>query len=118
MGRKLIEIKKIEDKIAKEYAFAQRKRGLIKKTIELGVLCDQEMFLIIYDKDKNAMIEYSTENFTEESVKKLRSTKLSQHQKFVSDDLEALQRKNITIMQFQRMTLAKNTKVEAAASSS
>jgi hypothetical protein len=79
MGRKLIEIKKIEDRVAKEYAFAQRKRGLIKKSIELGVLCDQEILLVIYDKKKNAMIEYATDNFSEINVQKVKKQGLSQH---------------------------------------
>ena len=98
MGRKLIEIKKITDRVAKEYAFAQRKRGLLKKTIELGILCELEMSLVIYDPEKNALIEYATENMTDQRVIALKKSKLSQHQKFVNDDLEALQRKNITMI--------------------
>ena len=98
MGRKQIEIKKIVDKVAKEYAFAQRKRGLLKKTIELGILCDLELSLVIYDPEKNALIEYATENMTDQRVIKLKSSKLFQHQRFVNEDLDALQRKNITMI--------------------
>ena len=98
MGRKLIEIKKIEDRVAKEYAFAQRKRGLIKKTIELSILCDLDIALSVYDPEKNILIEYASEDFTHEKIKRLRQSKLSQHQIFHNEDLEALNRKNITMM--------------------
>ena len=77
MGRKLIEIKKITDRVAKEYAFAQRKRGLIKKTIELGILCELEIALVIFDPEKNALISYATENMTDERIMDLKRSKLS-----------------------------------------
>ena len=76
MGRKLIEIKKIVDRVAKEDAFAQRKRGLLKKTIELGILCELEMSLVIYDPEKNALIEYATEHMTEQRILELKRSKL------------------------------------------
>ena len=44
MGRKSINIERIQRKIPREYAFVQRKRGLIKKAIELAILCDKELF--------------------------------------------------------------------------
>ena len=49
MGRNTINIQKIENKIPREYALVQRKRGLIKKAIELAILCDKEVFFVIYD---------------------------------------------------------------------
>ena len=90
MGRKLIEIKKITDRVAKEYAFAQRKRGLLKKTIELGILCDLEIALVVFDPEKNALIEYSTEHMTDQRIRDIKRGKLSQHQRFVNEDLDAL----------------------------
>ena len=90
MGRKLIEIKKITDRVAKEYAFAQRKRGLLKKTIELGILCDLEIALVVFDPEKNALIEYSTEHMTDQRIMDIKRSKLSQHQRFVNEDLDAL----------------------------
>lgn len=110
MGRKLIEIKKIEDRVAKEYAFAQRKRGLIKKTIELGILCELDISLTIYDPQKKILIEYNTREFTHERIKALRKSDLSQHQVFYDEDLEALNRKNITMMQFEKIAGAKKIK--------
>jgi hypothetical protein len=41
MGKKSIEIRAIKDKFAKEYALTQRKRGLLKKAIELSILCEK-----------------------------------------------------------------------------
>ena len=80
MGRKLIEIKKITDRVAKEYAFAQRLRGLIKKSIELGILCELDIALVIYDPEKNALIEYSSDGLTDEKIIQLKKSKLSQRQ--------------------------------------
>jgi hypothetical protein len=55
MGRKTINIEKIENKIPREYAFVQRRRGLIKKAIELAILCDKEVFFVIYDSKEKKM---------------------------------------------------------------
>ena len=41
MGKKSIEIKPIQDKYAKGYALTQRKRGLLKKAMELSILCEK-----------------------------------------------------------------------------
>jgi hypothetical protein len=40
MGRKPINITQIKEKVAREYAYSQRKRGLLKKCMELSILCD------------------------------------------------------------------------------
>jgi hypothetical protein len=42
MGKKKIEkLKLIDDKLKRNVAFCKRKRGLLKKAIELSNLCDQ-----------------------------------------------------------------------------
>ena len=53
MGRKSINIQKIENRIAREYAFVQRKRGLVKKAIELSILCEKQVFIAIFDPNQN-----------------------------------------------------------------
>ena len=55
MGRKPINIQKIESKIPRDYSFVQRKRGLVKKAIELAVLCEKEILFVIYDKKQKIM---------------------------------------------------------------
>ncbi|KAI9097897.1 hypothetical protein K1719_025668 [Acacia pycnantha] len=48
MAREKIKIKKIENITARQVTFSKRRRGLIKKSQELAVLCDAEVGLIIF----------------------------------------------------------------------
>lgn len=53
MGKKKLEvIEKIENKNSRNVTYCKRKRGLIKKAIELSKLCEQFVYLVIYDKAK------------------------------------------------------------------
>ncbi|PIN16360.1 hypothetical protein CDL12_10994 [Handroanthus impetiginosus] len=47
MGRRKLEIKRIEDKSAREVTFTKRRNGLLKKAKELLVLCDVDVTAII-----------------------------------------------------------------------
>ncbi|XP_058005568.1 MADS-box protein FLOWERING LOCUS C isoform X1 [Hevea brasiliensis] len=48
MGRKKVELKRIEDKSSRLVTFSKRRNGLIKKARELSVLCDVEIGVIIF----------------------------------------------------------------------
>ena len=39
----------------------KRAKGLLKKSIELSILCDQEVFLFVYDKEKKKVIHFSSD---------------------------------------------------------
>ena len=41
--------------------FCKRKKGLLKKSIELAILCDLKLFLYIYDKNSNRVIHFSSD---------------------------------------------------------
>ncbi|EYU33460.1 hypothetical protein ABFS82_11G073200 [Erythranthe guttata] len=50
MGRKKLEIKRIEENSARMVCFSKRRNGLIKKARELSVLCDVDVAAIIFSK--------------------------------------------------------------------
>ncbi len=50
MGRRKIAISKIKDTRSQRLTFYKRKNGLLKKAIELSILCDVEVLLVIADK--------------------------------------------------------------------
>ncbi|KAJ1968656.1 hypothetical protein H4R35_006367 [Dimargaris xerosporica] len=60
MGRKKIQIRKIENDRQKTVTFARRRAGLIKKAHEIAVLCGVKVGLLIFDQ-KEACHVYSSE---------------------------------------------------------
>ena len=48
----------IKDKIKRKIACSKRKKGIIKKAMELSILCNQKIFMIIYDQDKQKTVQY------------------------------------------------------------
>ncbi|CAI5733292.1 unnamed protein product [Hyaloperonospora brassicae] len=59
MGRKKIQIKRIEDDRNRQVTFAKRKNGLFKKAMELSKLCDCQIALIVFDSN-NKLYQYSS----------------------------------------------------------
>lgn len=61
MGRNKIKIERIKNDKIREITFIKRKRGVIKKAMELSILCDVEVFFAIVDNENNFCI-YNAEN--------------------------------------------------------
>lgn len=58
MTRRKIQIKKIDDTIARQVTFSKRRRGLFKKAYELSTLCDAEIALMVFSAS-GKLFEYS-----------------------------------------------------------
>ena len=65
MGKKRIEkFEEITNPKQRKVCLCKRKKGLLKKTIELSVLCDLEIFTLIYDKTHGRVTHFaSNEDF-------------------------------------------------------
>jgi hypothetical protein len=66
MGKKKIDnLKLINDRNLRNITFHKRKRGLIKKVIELCSLCHLDIYMFLFDKEKKKIIEFnSNSSFT------------------------------------------------------
>ena len=51
----------ISDKKRRDVSYCKRKRGLIKKIIELSNLCHHDIYLCIFEKEKQKIVEYRTD---------------------------------------------------------
>ena len=59
----------ISDKKRRDVSYCKRKRGLIKKIIELSNLCHHDIYLVIFEKEKQKIVEYRTDvNFNSEII--------------------------------------------------
>ena len=50
MGKKRVELKRIQNSGSRRATFSMRKNGLLKKAFELSILCDTEVALIIFSE--------------------------------------------------------------------
>ena len=48
MGRKKVELKRIENKSSRQVTFSKRRNGLFKKARELSVLCDVQVAILVF----------------------------------------------------------------------
>jgi len=59
MGRNKIKVVRIENERNRQATFTKRKNGLIKKAMELSILCDCEIALIVFQENK--LYQYGSE---------------------------------------------------------
>jgi hypothetical protein len=74
MTRRGQKLAKILDKNQRNVTFCKRKRGLLKKTIEMSVLCGQDILLVMFDREKQKLYEYkSSDEFDVKVARRLLS---------------------------------------------
>ena len=65
MGRKKIEIERIDDERIRRVTFKKRRIGLLKKAIQLSKLTDANIQLKVYNKEDDSLIEYFSHSETD-----------------------------------------------------
>ena len=70
MGRnKILTNQRIDDPANRRITYLKRRKGLVKKAMELSMLCEQEVYMAIYDRERHEMLRYtSTAEFDLEAL--------------------------------------------------
>ncbi|KAI9170440.1 hypothetical protein LWI28_028028 [Acer negundo] len=61
MGRRKLQLKRIENKSSRQVTFSKRRGGLIKKARELAVLCDIDVAVVVFSS-RGRLYEFSSTN--------------------------------------------------------
>ncbi|XP_009122082.1 MADS-box protein FLOWERING LOCUS C isoform X2 [Brassica rapa] len=85
MGRKKLEIKRIENKSSRQVTFSKRRNGLIEKARQLSVLCDASVALLVVSASGKLYSFSSGDNLVKI---------LDRYGKQHDDDLKALDRQS------------------------
>ena len=87
-------MKKIENLSQRNLSYNKRKRGLLKKVIELSTFCDMDVFLVIFDRNKKQLVEFnSSSDFSLRTLKKLfvaKNMSKLKYEKYHNEDYELL----------------------------
>lgn len=62
------DLKYIETLNLRNVTYCKRKRGFLKKAMELSVLCGQKISLMIYDDRKNKLVTFCSDDFSHEKA--------------------------------------------------
>ncbi|KAB1217477.1 MADS-box transcription factor 6 [Morella rubra] len=54
MGRGKVQLKRIENPTSRQVTFSKRRNGLLKKSLELSILCDAEVALLVFSASGKA----------------------------------------------------------------
>lgn len=70
--KKVQEVKLIQDLVQRNVTYCKRKKVLLKKSMELSILCGQDVSVIIHDKKKKSLVVYrSTPDFTSNKIDRI-----------------------------------------------
>lgn len=72
MGRKKVELKRIENKSSRQVTFSKRRNGLIKKAHELSVLCDVQVAVLTFSNG-GKLYEFSSVGSTAKILERYKS---------------------------------------------
>lgn len=61
MRKRIDKIKKIANSSHRKVTYCKRKKGLLKKAMELSMLCDLKTFVLIYDQNQRRVVHYASD---------------------------------------------------------
>mmetsp|Transcript_35839 Transcript_35839/g.54938 ORF Transcript_35839/g.54938 Transcript_35839/m.54938 type:complete len:136 (+) Transcript_35839:34-441(+) len=101
----------IKNKTQRNIAFCKRKRAFLKKAIELSVSCDQQMLVVMFDKSRNRLIQYSSSDefnikgaYEAQKVAK-RPENIDKFEKFSNDDFLRLEMTDFRSIRYKKKML-------------
>ncbi|KAI3751935.1 hypothetical protein L2E82_23029 [Cichorium intybus] len=74
MGRGKIVIRRIDNSTSRQVTFSKRRNGLLKKSKELGILCDAEVGVIVFSST-GKLHEYSSTSGMKPVIERYRRSK-------------------------------------------
>eukprot|EP00356_Strombidium_inclinatum_P001606 CAMPEP_0170509440 /NCGR_PEP_ID=MMETSP0208-20121228/65217_1 /TAXON_ID=197538 /ORGANISM="Strombidium inclinatum, Strain S3" /LENGTH=275 /DNA_ID=CAMNT_0010792803 /DNA_START=402 /DNA_END=1229 /DNA_ORIENTATION=- len=103
--------KYIASRTQRNIAFCKRKRAFLKKAIELSVSCGQEMLVMVFDKQRNRLIQYSSsDDFNLRNAyeaQKMAKTpeNIHMYEKFTNDDFLRLEVTDFRSIRYKKKIL-------------
>ena len=75
----------------------KRKRGILRKAIELSDICEQEIVICMYDRISGTLVRYQSHPETDlKAMEKLAALRQTEHQIFDNEDYNDLNDKFLT----------------------
>ena len=69
MGKKKIgQMSVIENNVSRNITYCKRKKGLVKKAMEISMLCAQQVYLVMYDKETKKLILYKSSGDVDSTI--------------------------------------------------
>ena len=99
--RKIHSFVKIEDSNNRNVTYCKRKKGLIKKAMELSMLCSQDVYLSIFDQERQKLVVYaSNQKYNAKTCWKAETSDLKRSDNFemyTNEDYEDISKSRLKI---------------------
>jgi hypothetical protein len=87
MGRNKIKIERIKSERNRNITYIKRKKGLIKKAMELSLLCDANIFLCLIPKETNQMSLFCSSDSADDFIEKYIKTPIKPEETYNLKDV-------------------------------
>ena len=87
MGRNKIKIERIKSERNRNITYIKRKKGLIKKAMELSLLCDANIFLCLIPKETNQMSLFCSSDSFDDFIEKYIKTPIKPEETYNLKDV-------------------------------